>query len=114
VGTGQVASWAASVNAQFDLLLTKARADGDAATVRQFEAIGRPDPKDTHQYFAFSGGLLAAEAPSDRAWIKAIRAAVPASLATDPKNFRDFLDGFGFSAQRILPEQRPRWLISTG
>jgi pimeloyl-ACP methyl ester carboxylesterase len=105
VGTGQVASWKAVVNSQFDLLLAKARADGDAAAVKQLEAIGRPDPADAHQYFTFSRNLIAAMAPSDRAWIQSLRAGMPASLAADPKNFRDFLDGFAFSAEKVLPDQ---------
>ncbi|THD50675.1 alpha/beta hydrolase [Phenylobacterium sp.] len=105
VGTGQVASWKAVVNSQFDLLLAKARADGDAATVKQFEAIGRPDPSNAAQYFAFSRNLQAAMAPSDRAWIKSLRADFPALTASDPKDFQDFLTGFAFSAEAVLPDQ---------
>ncbi|MGE3888665.1 MAG: alpha/beta fold hydrolase, partial [Vicinamibacterales bacterium] len=40
VGTGQVASWKASVNMQFDRLLERARRDHDAETLRDLEAIG--------------------------------------------------------------------------
>lgn len=105
VGTGQVASWKADVNSQFDLLLAKARADGDAATIKQFEAIGRPDPTNAAQYFAFSRNLQAAMAPSDREWIKSLRADFPALTAADPKNFQDFLNGFAFSAEAVLPDQ---------
>jgi pimeloyl-ACP methyl ester carboxylesterase len=57
VGTGQVESWKASVDKQFDLLLAKARQDGDEDTIEQFAAIGRPDPADAKQYFAFSKNL---------------------------------------------------------
>jgi pimeloyl-ACP methyl ester carboxylesterase len=105
VGTGQVSSWKADVNAQFDLLLAKARADGDAATIKQFEAIGRPDPANTRQYFTFSKNLMAVEAPSDRDWIKGLRAGLPAALKADPKNYQDFLNGFEFSAEHVLPDQ---------
>ena len=105
VGTGQVENWKASVDGKYDLLLAKARADGDAATVRQMEASGRPDPKDSNQFFALSNRLNALEAPSDIAWIKAIRAEVPGSLKADPKNFQDFMDGFDFSARQLLPDQ---------
>jgi pimeloyl-ACP methyl ester carboxylesterase len=105
VGTGQVSSWKADVNAQFDLLLAKARADGDAATIKQFEAIGRPDPLNTRQYFTFSKNLMAVEAPSDRAWIKDLRSGLPAAMKADPQNYQDFLNGFEFSAEHVLPDQ---------
>ena len=42
VGTGQVASWMTLVNTQYDLLLAKARTDGNQATVKELETIGRP------------------------------------------------------------------------
>jgi len=105
VGTGQVESWKAMVNGQFDFLLAKARRDGDAATVKELEAIGRPDPADTKQFFHFSRNMRAAWPPGDQAWIASLRADSPASSAADPKNFQDFLDGFAFSADRLLPEQ---------
>lgn len=105
VGTGQVASWKASVNIQFDLLLAKARRDNDDATVKQLEEIGRPDPSDAKQYFAFSRGLQGIMASSDREWIQSLRADLPASLAADHKGFQDFLDGFQFSAEHLLADQ---------
>ena len=46
VGTGQVASWEATSNLQFDLALSKARQDGDAAAIAKLKATGRPDPND--------------------------------------------------------------------
>jgi len=105
VGTGQATSWKTLVNSQFDLLLAKARVDGDTATVQQLEAIGRPDYTNTHQYFTFSKNLLAAMAPPDRDWIKGLRAGSAAQRAADPKNFQDFEDGFGFTAEKVLPDQ---------
>ena len=44
VGTGQTASRMAMVNIQYDLLLAKARKDGNQATAKELEAIGRPGP----------------------------------------------------------------------
>jgi len=38
VGTGQVSSWAANVNTQFDLHLAKARREGDEARIKKLEA----------------------------------------------------------------------------
>jgi pimeloyl-ACP methyl ester carboxylesterase len=53
IGTGQVGSWRAQVQAQFDFLLARARAAGDRERVKQLEAIGTPDPNDAEQYFSW-------------------------------------------------------------
>jgi pimeloyl-ACP methyl ester carboxylesterase len=105
VGTGQVASWKASVNLQFDLLLAKARQDRDDATVKQLEAIGRPDPTNAKQYFMFTKDLRAAMAPADQAWLRSLHATAPALMASDPKDFQNLIDGMGFSAEHVLPDQ---------
>ncbi len=103
VGTGQVASWEATSNLQFDLALSKARQDGDASAIAKLEATGRPDPKDPKR--AFSVDLRQAMAPADRAWIQSLRAEAPALRAAHPQDFQDFQDGFQFSATRALPDQ---------
>lgn len=72
VGTGQVASWNAIVNMQFDLALAKLRNDGDAAAIKQLETTGRPDPSDAKQ--AFSVNIWPVMAQADKAWIQALRA----------------------------------------
>jgi pimeloyl-ACP methyl ester carboxylesterase len=53
IGTGQVGSWRAQVQAQFDFLLDRARAAGDRDRVKQLEAIGTPDPNNAEQYFSW-------------------------------------------------------------
>jgi pimeloyl-ACP methyl ester carboxylesterase len=113
VGTGQVASWKASVNAQFDLLLEKARRRGDQATVKELEAIGRPDPANATQYFTFSKGLGAAMAPTDQDWLKSMRASLPELKASDPTELQNLADGMEFSAKRLLPDQMATDLPAT-
>jgi len=103
VGTGQVASWNATVNMQYDLALDKARKDGDTVAVKQLEATGRPDPNDPKQ--AFSVNIWPAMAPTDQAWIRGLRAQVPKLKAKYPKDFQDFQEGFKFSVQHALPYQ---------
>jgi pimeloyl-ACP methyl ester carboxylesterase len=105
VGTGQVASWADSVQWQFDLLLAKARADHDSANLKMLEAIGKPDPKNAQQYFAFSKNLFAVMAPSDQAWLKGLRTAMPNSLGISREDYKNLLDGMGFSSERVLADQ---------
>ena len=105
VGTGQVASWSASVNSQFELLRAKALRDGDEVTIKQFAAIGRPDPTNAEQYFAFSRGLRAAMAPSDQAWLQSLRGQASRLRASDPRDFQNLLDGMDFSARQVLADQ---------
>jgi pimeloyl-ACP methyl ester carboxylesterase len=105
VGTGQVASWKDSVQMQFDLLLAKARVDGDLPAIEHLAAIGRPDPTNAQQYFDFTKGLGAAMPPADQAWLKSLRAGTPASLGVDPKDFQNLIHGMVFSAEHLLPDQ---------
>jgi len=53
IGTGQVGSWRANVQAQFSFLLAKARAANDRKRVEQLESIGTPDPNNAAQYFSW-------------------------------------------------------------
>ncbi|MGE3512629.1 MAG: alpha/beta fold hydrolase [Vicinamibacterales bacterium] len=103
VGTGQVASWKATMNQQFALALSTARQHGDAAAVAALAASGPPDPADPKQ--AFSVDIRPAMAAADRAWLQSLRAGAPALKAAHPKDFQDFEDGFQFSAARALPDQ---------
>ncbi len=103
VGTGQMASWDATMHMQFDLALARARKDGDAAAIKQLETTGRPDPRDAKQ--AFSINIWPAMAATDQAWIRALRAQAPELKAKYPKDFHAFEEGFKFSAERALPYQ---------
>lgn len=113
VGTGQVGSWKGAVKIKFDFALAKARADGNAATVEELEASGPPDTADAAKVFAFNDRLFPYWAPSDVAWIKSLRAGAATARASDPKNFKDFEDGFQFSAERVVPDQMKTDLPST-
>jgi proline iminopeptidase len=113
VGTGQVASWKASVQAQFDVLLAKARVDNDTASLKELEAIGRPDPGNARQYFQFTKGLGAAMPAADQEWLKSLRASTPASLGVDDKDFQDLLAGMTFTGPRVLPDQMATDLPAT-
>jgi len=84
VGTGMVGSWKGAIKAKYDLVLAKARADGDAATVKQLEAGGPPDPTDANKVFAFNDRVYPLWAPSDVAWIKSLRADAPRLRAAYP------------------------------
>jgi pimeloyl-ACP methyl ester carboxylesterase len=68
VGTGQVASWADTVQFQFDFLKRRYREQGNATALAALEAIGKPDPKNLGQYFGFSRPIRQNFNPSDTAW----------------------------------------------
>jgi pimeloyl-ACP methyl ester carboxylesterase len=106
LGTGQVASWKASVQTQFDVLVEKARADSNRAALEELEAIGRPDPGNASQYFQFTKGRLGeAMPPPDQAWLKWLRASTPASLGVAEKDLQDLGAGMTFTGPRVLPDQ---------
>ena len=105
VGTGQASSWKAQVNFQFDLLLDKARRDGDDAKLKELQAIGRPDPTTAKGSFGFKKGFNNAMAPADNEWIKSLRAEFPQLKERDPKEAQNYGDGMEFSGEKVLPDQ---------
>ena len=68
VGTGQVASFAGTVQFQFDFLKRRYKEQGNATALAALEAIGTPDPKNLGQYFGFSRPIRQNLNPSDAAW----------------------------------------------
>jgi pimeloyl-ACP methyl ester carboxylesterase len=102
VGTGQVASWSAVVNHQFDFLLAAARTNGDAATVAALERIGRPDPLNAGQYFGVVARTLRANQPDpDKAWLASIPAQLREQGATD-EQLNANSSGTTFSATTLM------------
>jgi len=83
VGTGQVASWADTVQFQFQFLKRRYKEKGDAAGLAALEAIGTPDPKNLVQYFGFSRPIRQNMNPSDTAWLTGLLALAKASGETD-------------------------------
>jgi pimeloyl-ACP methyl ester carboxylesterase len=73
VGTGQVASWAALVNHQYDVILAAARKAGDAAAVTRLETMGRPDPTDLPRYFSIAPLVRVNQPEADKAWFASLR-----------------------------------------
>lgn len=73
IGTGQVGSWRANVQAQFDFLLAKSRAANDRERVVQLEAIGTPDPNDANQYFSWWSMRNPYMSPDDAKWFQELR-----------------------------------------
>jgi pimeloyl-ACP methyl ester carboxylesterase len=111
VGTGQAESWAFMVQSQFDTLLANARAQKDEATIKELEAIGKPDPANADQFFHFSRNYRALWAPADKDWLKTLRA--QAQALKDDKDFQDDEQGQMFSGRSVLPDQLREDLTKT-
>jgi pimeloyl-ACP methyl ester carboxylesterase len=106
VGTGQVTSWAAMVKTQYDLVLAKARKDGDQATIKEVEA-NRPDLANAQQYFAFSSKyhVRSLWPASDREWLEHLRSQAAELKAREPEQFKNLEDGMEFTGEHVLPDQ---------
>lgn len=110
VGTGQIASWKASVHWQFDFLRKKAKNTGDEKLEAELEKIGEPDPDDTEQYFGFNHHLRKFFGKADATWLQGLR-----TLAAEmPKDeLENIMGGMNYSGQSFLPFQKQIRLSST-
>ena len=106
VGTGQVASWAATLDIQYDLLLAKARQNGDQATLKELEDIRRPGPTDAgHFSFLNKYHFRSLWPPSDQAWLQHLRSQAAELRAKEPEQFKNLEDGMEFTGEHVLPDQ---------
>lgn len=110
IGTGQIASWAESVQWQFDYLKLKATEANDQAMLNELTKIGTPDPKNTAQYFSFTRPLRKYLNSPDSAWLAGLRRFVKEL----PKNELDDLGGgMDFSGRTLLQFQVQENLSTT-
>jgi pimeloyl-ACP methyl ester carboxylesterase len=112
VGTGQVATWAAGVQWQFDFLKERARANNDAAALASLEAIGKPDPRNIVQYFTFSRPLRSHMNDSDKAWFANMKAIAARGGATET-DIETAGKGMDFSGGKLIQTMIREDLVST-
>jgi pimeloyl-ACP methyl ester carboxylesterase len=106
VGTGQAASWNAMINIHYDLLVAKARRDGDQGTVKKLEAIGRPGPTNgDHWSFLGKYNFRSLWAPSDQEWLRHLRSQAAELRAREPEQFKNLEDGMQFTSEHVVPDQ---------
>jgi pimeloyl-ACP methyl ester carboxylesterase len=102
VGTGQVGSWRANVQAQFDFMLARSRAANDRKKVELMEAIGTPDPTDAKQYFSWWRMRNPYMPRSDAKWFEDLKL----MIQTNPEFTEEYLkawgDGMGYSGRTTL------------
>src|SRR5262245_41063219 len=101
VGTGQVSSWAGTVQFQFDFLRQRYKDTGDTAALAALEAIGKPDPKNVKQYFGFSRPIRQHMNASDTAWLTGLRKTYSANGVTD-EMLQAIGDGMNASGQALI------------
>ena len=106
VGTGQVASWMAMVDIQYDLLLAKARRDGNQAIVKELEGSGRPGPTNAdHFSFLNKYHFRSLWPPSDQEWLQHLRSQAAELKAGEPEQFKNLQDGMQFTGEHVVPDQ---------
>ena len=91
IGTGQVGSWRASIQAQFSFLLAKARAANDRKRAEQLETIGTPNPNDADQYFSWWSMRNPYMPADDTKWFQELREIAK----SDPQFTDEFMKTFG-------------------
>jgi pimeloyl-ACP methyl ester carboxylesterase len=101
VGTGQVSSWAGTVQFQFDFLRQRYAEQGDTTALAALDAIGKPDPKNVKQYFGFSRPIRQHMNPSDTAWLSGLRKAYEASGITE-ETLKGIGDGMTASGAALI------------
>jgi pimeloyl-ACP methyl ester carboxylesterase len=103
IGTGQVGSWRANVQAQFDFLLAKARAANDRKRVEQLEAIGTPDPNSAQQYFSWWSMRNPYMSPDDATWFKEMRQIAQSNPSEfTEENMKTVGEGMRYSGRTTL------------
>lgn len=102
IGTGQVGSWRANVQAQFNFLLAKARAANDHKRVKQLEEIGTPDPKSAEQYFSWWSMRNPYMSQDDGRWFEELRQLVRSNPEFTEEYLKTFGDGMLYSGRTTL------------
>jgi pimeloyl-ACP methyl ester carboxylesterase len=102
IGTGQVGSWRASIQAQFDFLLAKARAANDHKRVEQLEAIGRPDPTNAAKYFSWWSMRNPYMSPDDAKWFDELGQIVRSQPEFTAEYMKALGDGMGYSGRTTV------------
>jgi pimeloyl-ACP methyl ester carboxylesterase len=106
VGTGQVASWNAMINIQYDLLLASARRQGDQAKIKELEALSRPGPTNgDHWSFLGKYNFRSLWALPDQEWLRHLRSQATELKERDFDQFKNLEDGMQFTGEHVLPDQ---------
>jgi len=102
VGTGQVGSWRANIQVQFDFLLAKARAANDRKRVEQLEEIGQPDPTNAEKYFSWWSMRNPYMPPDDSKWFDELRRIARSDPEFTEEYMKTLGDGMKYSGRTTV------------
>jgi pimeloyl-ACP methyl ester carboxylesterase len=102
VGTGQIASWAESVQWLFEFMKSKAVESDDSLLLDELNKIGIPDPKNADQFFHFTRTRRKYLDAADASWFDTLRRKV--TMLPKPE-FDNLEGGSLFSSNVLLPYQ---------
>lgn len=102
IGTGQVGSWRANVQTQFDFMLARSRAANDRKKVEQMEAIGTPDPTSAEQYFSWWRMRNPYMTQADVKWFEDLTEIVRTNPEFTEEYMKTLGDGMNYSGRTIL------------
>lgn len=111
VGTGQVASWERSVQAQFDFLETQAQRTGDQELSADLEAIWPLDPGSLQHFRRLNAPLRRHLNDADATWLRELREW--ATLTLTEKELSDLSGGMTFSGGSLISTQMQVDLFQT-
>jgi pimeloyl-ACP methyl ester carboxylesterase len=97
IGTGQVGSFRDSVQAQFDFLMSHARAANDRKTIEKLEAIGKPYPTTAKQYFSWWSIRNPYMPAVDSNWIKDLMQIVKTNPEFSEEYLKSWAAGMEYS-----------------
>jgi proline iminopeptidase len=102
VGTGQIASWAESVQWLFDFMKTKAIESKNDSLLDELNKIGTPDPANASQFFHFTKTRRKYLDAADRSWLDTARKELEKLPSAEVININL---GMNFSGGVLLPDQ---------
>jgi pimeloyl-ACP methyl ester carboxylesterase len=102
VGTGQIASWAESVQWIFKFMKSKAIESKDSLLLDELNKIGTPDPQNADQFFHFSRSRRKYLDAADVSWFDTLRKEIQKLPASEVNNLDS---GMIFSGKVLLPYQ---------
>jgi pimeloyl-ACP methyl ester carboxylesterase len=102
IGTGQIASWAESVQWLFEFMKKKAIESNDSLLLEELHKIGTPDPNNADQFFHFTRKRWKYLDAADTSWFGTLRKEAEKISKTD---LDDLDSGMLFSGEALLPYQ---------
>jgi len=102
IGTGQIASWAESVQWLFEFMKSKAVESDDSLLLDELNKIGIPDPKNANQFFHFTRTRRKYLDAADASWFDTLRKKV---TRLPKPEFNNLEGGSLFSSNVLLPYQ---------